>query len=331
MFMLEESFMLRALQIAKCGLGAVSPNPMVGAVIVSAEGRIIGEGFHRVFGGPHAEVNAINDVASKDENLLKSSTIYVTLEPCSHQGKTPPCVDLLLKTGFKRVVIGTTDPFDKVAGRGIQILRDNGIEVVTGILEKECRSLNARFLTAHTQKRPFIILKWAQSIDGYMDHKRGFKENAARFSDELGLTLVHRLRSHNDSIGVGSGTYLSDSPKLNVRYWDGSDPKKIIFDRRGRVSEKTAEIKEHLSFLYNEGITSLLIEGGPTLLNSFISLGLWDLGRVEISPIDLKERGMVKAPVFNIPPFDFVEVGKNRVNFFSNNPLVSNFFIENAL
>lgn len=327
----DSRYMHRALQLAACGLGRVSPNPMVGAVIVAPDGHIIGEGFHRIFGGPHAEVNAVNSVSPSDKHLLSRSTIYVTLEPCSHFGKTPPCAVLLKTCGFKRVVVGAVDPFHKVSGKGLGILREAGIEVNVGVLEQECMSLNARFFTAHTLCRPFVTLKWAQSKDGYMDARFDGKDSPFRFSDNTGQTLVHRLRAHHDAIGVGSGTYLADSPRLDVRHWHGKNPYKVIFDRSGRCGKPTVGLAEELRHLYEEGITSILIEGGPTLLKSFIEDGLWDLARIEVAPVELKECGKAKSPCVDSLPFATRALENNSILYFSNNRLVNEFFVENGL
>ena len=324
-------YMNRALQLARAGLGSVSPNPMVGAVIVTPEGRIIGEGYHRRCGEAHAEVNAVKSVAKADEHLLKESSVYVTLEPCSHYGKTPPCADLLVDKRFKRVIVGATDPFEKVSGRGIALLRSAGIEVTTGVLEDRCKSLNARFFTAHTFQRPFITLKWAQSSDGFMDIVRDDDEKAFRFSTPTTNMLVHRLRAHHDAIAVGSGTMLADTPLLNVRQWIGDNPRRIVFDRRGRVGKPTGDIPEVLSQLYKEGITSVFVEGGSTILQSFINEGLWDLARVEVSPEKLASRGVAKSPSIGVQPFRSARVGANAIYYYSNNPLVNYYFIENGL
>ncbi len=283
----EEIYMRRALQLAAGGEGRVAPNPMVGAVIV-ADDRIIGEGYHRTYGGPHAEVNAINSVKESDRHLLKESTIYVTLEPCSHYGKTPPCSKLIIDTGIPRVVVGAPDPNPLVAGKGIKMMRESGIEVVEGILEKDCVDFNRRFMTAHTSGRPWIILKWAQSSDGFM---AGFDLNGnlvgVKLSNSLSLVWMHRERANVESIMVGKNTRLIDNPRLNVRLWSGKDP--YIVDCGDNVDciELVKELRE-------KGLTSLMVEGGPTLLESFISLGLYDEIRVEYSDKILDDG--LKAP-----------------------------------
>lgn len=301
-----EQYMRRALELARHGLGQVSPNPMVGAVIVAPDGRIIGEGWHRRFGGPHAEVNAVASVA--DPNLLHDCTMYVTLEPCSHYGKTPPCAKLLIDCGIPRVVVAAGDPNPKVAGRGIAMLRQAGIEVEEGLMADESRALNATFNTAHTQGRPFVTLKWAQSADGYMDSDRT-DGHAERFSDSTGAMEVHRLRSIHDAILVGSGTAIADRPRLDCRLWPGRSPLPVVLDRRGRIDVATLPtarpalrldcntIQEALTLLLREhGVTSVLVEGGAATLRAFIDAGLWDAARVEIAPRKLGNRGRTPAP-----------------------------------
>ena len=224
-------FMRRCIQLAKCGEAGAPPNPMVGAVIV-CDGRIIGEGFHRRCGGPHAEVNAINSV--QDKHLLCRSTIYVSLEPCAHYGKTPPCADLIIKSGIPRVIIGCTDPFAKVNGLGIKKLQDAGCEVQVGVLEEECRELNRRFFTFHHEHRPWITLKWAQSKDGIIGG-----DERITFSNALTQTLVHRLRARRQAILVGTKTALMDDPTLTTRYWSGPNPLRLTIDRHNSVTQRS--------------------------------------------------------------------------------------------
>ncbi len=282
-------YMRRALQLAKLGEGLVSPNPMVGAVIV-ANGRIIGEGYHHQFGGPHAEVCAVNSVKEADRHLLKDSTIYVTLEPCSHYGKTPPCSRLIIDSGIPRVVVGSADPFPAVSGRGIRMLRQAGVEVIEDVLREECDAINVRFLTAHRLGRPWIQLKWAQSADGFM---AGLKPDGTpcpvRFSTPVSSVWMHRRRSLVDAIMVGTNTQRIDRPQLNCRLWPGHAPRRI---------EPSHDLKKLMRELYAQGITSLMVEGGPTLLKSFIDLGLYDDIKVEVSRIKL-DNGL-PAPT---PPF----------------------------
>lgn len=287
-------FMRRALQLARGGEGRVAPNPMVGAVVV-ADGRIIGEGFHRTFGGPHAEVNAIASVREADRHLLHEATIYVTLEPCSHYGKTPPCAKLIIDTGIPNVVVGAPDPNILVAGRGVAMLRDAGINVREGVLVEECMVLNKRFMTAHILGRPWILLKWAQSIDGFMagiDNEE--KPYPVKFSSPLSSVWMHRERASVQAIMVGRNTLEIDKPQLDVRLWAGKDPIKVDCPHN-------ADIPKILESLHLSGINSIMVEGGPTLLRSFLVQGLFDEIRVETSPVALG-RGL-KAPALpdNLP------------------------------
>ncbi len=294
-------FMRRCLQLARCGEAGAQPNPMVGALVV-CDGRIIGEGYHRRCGGPHAEVNAISSV--KEKHLLSRSTIYVSLEPCAHFGKTPPCADFIVRCGIPRVVIGCTDPFAKVNGLGIKKLKDAGCEVIVGVLEDECRKLNRRFFTFHQKRRPWITLKWAQSEDGFIG-----KDERVILSNALTQTLVHRLRARSGAILVGTRTALIDNPTLTTRYWTGPNPLRLTIDRHGilpptlhlkdnstpTVIYSHESIEEILADLYHRGIQSLIVEGGTKLLQSFIDAGLWDEARIETAPVRLGEG--VKAPV----------------------------------
>lgn len=284
----KDYFMQRALFLAKKGEGHVSPNPMVGAVIV-CHGKIIGEGFHAVYGGPHAEVNAIKSVSPENLPLLKQSTIFVTLEPCAHYGKTPPCANLIVTTGIPEVVIGSLDPNPKVSGKGIKILEDAGIKVTKGILKKECDDLNSRFMKFHTGSRPWIILKWAMSSDKFM---ATLDDNGnpipVKISNPLSLILVHKERSKTDAIAVGTNTLRIDKPRLDNRLWGGNSPRRIVV-------EQHIECWELVNNLAKEGVTSLMVEGGPTFLRSFIKEGLYDEIRVEISP-KLLGKGL-KAPI----------------------------------
>lgn len=298
-------YMERALQIARRGLGGASPNPMVGAVIVAPSGRIIGEGYHRTCGGGHAEVHAIASVTER--GLLGQSTMYVTLEPCAHYGKTPPCAELIIRTGIPHVVVGMVDPFSRVSGRGIAMMREAGVDVElldpASDLAGRIRALNRRFLTAHTLHRPLVTLKWAQSADGFMDSTA---PTPYRFSTPLNTVAVHRLRALHDAIAVGSGTMLADNPRLTVREWTGRQPQRLLFERTGRIDlppgfnrvDTSGGLDQALYRLYDSGISSVLVEGGPTLLQSFISENLWDEARVEIaSGVILGAAGAAAAPV----------------------------------
>ena len=300
---IDELYMQRCLQLAGMAEGHTSPNPMVGAVVV-CDGRIIGEGYHRRCGEPHAEVNAIASVRNK--SLLSRSTIYVSLEPCSHYGKTPPCCDLIIASNIQRVVIGCLDPFPEVSGRGVKRLRQHGIEVVTGVLEQECIWLNRKFMTFHSLHRPYITLKWAQSCDGYIDRKRDAHEKPTQFSTPTTRSWSHRLRATNDAIVVGTNTVIADNPSLTTRYWCGKNPLRATFDRQGRIpscatildgTTPTVVIKESdqcggnlssiealIQSLRIRNIHSLIVEGGRELLQSFINNNLWDEARIEITP-----------------------------------------------
>jgi len=273
--------MRRCLQLASNGRQNAKPNPMVGAVIVAADGRIIGEGYHVRCGEGHAEVNAFASVRPEDEPLLKDATIYVSLEPCSHYGKTPPCADLIVRKGVKRCVVGCVDPFAKVHGRGIQKLRDAGIEVTVGVLEEECRRLNRRFITFNEKRRPFVTLKWAQTADGYMDDH--FRPLA--ISTSYTRMLVHKLRAEADAILVGRVTAERDQPRLDVRHWSGPSPRRIVLDRNRPAFEgmdfDRPVIPQLMEWLHAEKCQSLIVEGGAETLRRFIAADWWDEIRVE--------------------------------------------------
>ncbi len=329
MEMNDRLYMRRALELALHGLQHASPNPMVGAVVVAPDGRVIGEGWHRRCGGPHAEVNAIRSVTDSDRHLLPQSTVYVTLEPCSHYGKTPPCARLLIDCNVRRVVVATLDPFPKVSGRGIAMLREAGIEVTVGILKNEAVDLNRRFMTAHSLGRPYITLKWAQSADGWMD---SISRHPMAFSTRLTQTLTHRLRSLNDCILTSARTANADNPRLDVRYWNwGKSPKPVIIYRNEKPDDNlrlitdcpdtaltidchTQSLNDIMRLLYrNYGITSVLVEAGPRLLESFIKAQLWDEARAEIAPFDLGEDGIHQAPVFPGIPDSIIEVDGRKI------------------
>lgn len=305
--------MHRCLELAELGAGSVAPNPMVGCVIVNND-KIIGEGFHRQHGGSHAEVNAIN--AIPDHNLLKTSTLYVNLEPCAHHGLTPPCSDLIVKKQIPRVVIGTVDPFSEVAGKGIEKLKNAGTEVVVDILKEECRELNKRFFCFHEKKRPYVILKWAQTLDGFIDVDRSPESfgEPTWITGELALRLVHRIRSQENAIIVGTNTAEKDNPSLTVRHWPGRNPLRIVIDRNLRLplshnlfngEHKTlvfnsiknqddgavsfvkinfgsTRVHQVLEELYNRKIQSVIVEGGRQLIESFFQSDQWDESHVFI-------------------------------------------------
>ena len=307
----DEKYMMRCIQLAQNGKLGAAPNPMVGAVVV-CDGRIIGEGYHAKCGEAHAEVNAINSV--KNESLLRRSTLYVSLEPCAHYGKTPPCAKLIVSKGIPKVVIGCQDPFSKVAGKGIEILKQAGCEVVVGVLEKACQDLNKAFFTVQLKHRPFITLKWAQSADGFMDVERNDGE-PVKLSSPLTQLIAHKRRAEHQAIIVGTQTARLDNPSLNVRDWCGPQPLRIVIDKDLTlprhlhlfdgsqptlvVTEKNETIAGAMTLqvdfnqsilpqlmeeLQRRNITSLLVEGGSKLLQSFIDEGLWDEAYVEHCP-----------------------------------------------
>lgn len=309
---IDEKYMRRALQLARLGAGHTSPNPMVGAVIVGPDGHIIGEGWHRQCGKAHAEVNAVASV--QDANLLKDSTIYVTLEPCSHYGKTPPCANMLIERGIPRVVVGCLDPFVKVAGRGVAMLRDAGIEVVVGVLEQECRNLNCRFMTAHTTGCPWVQLKWAQTADGYIALPPEAGENPLHMSTPVTMRLMHRQRALCDAIVVGANTVRIDNPSLTTRDWPGRSPLRVVLSHdlsfpdnlnlladglptivynhvKNEVCGAVEYVKLDTSMprawledLYRRKVTSVMVEGGTRVLQGLIDAGAWDEARIEVSP-----------------------------------------------
>jgi diaminohydroxyphosphoribosylaminopyrimidine deaminase/5-amino-6-(5-phosphoribosylamino)uracil reductase len=321
-------FMRRCLELATKAEGMTYPNPMVGSVIVY-EGKIVGEGYHLRSGESHAEVIAINSVS--DKSVLKRSTLYVNLEPCSHFGKTPPCADLIISNHIPRIVIGTTDTSEAVSGKGIKKLQDSGCEVITGILDAESRWVNRRFFTYQEKKRPYITLKWAQSADSFIDIKRSeyHKTGPTWISGKPERVLVHKWRATEQAILVGAGTIRADNPRLNVREWKGADPVKLILSSSGSfttgltdsnsvgkiivfthnpealiplstmviIQENRSSAIQICEYLYSSGIQSLFIEGGAAVLDHFISEGLWDEARI-FSGRDLFIEG-VKAPIIN--------------------------------
>lgn len=299
----DEMYMRRCLQLAACGRRNASPNPMVGAVIV-AGGRIIGEGYHVRCGEGHAEVNAFASVSPEDERLLPEAVMYVSLEPCAHYGKTPPCADLIVRKGVRRVVVGCVDTFAKVSGRGIQKLRDAGIDVTVGVLERECRELNRVFFTFNSRKRPFVTLKWAQTADGFIDdHCR-----PVALSTPFTRMLVHKLRAEHDAILIGRVTAERDNAQLNVRHWAGPDPLRIVIDRERSffpgLDFDRPVVPQILDELYRRGVQSLLVEGGAFTHGTFIESGMWDEIRVETAPVAVG--GGTKAPQL---PSDIVVTG----------------------
>lgn len=307
----KEIYMQRCIDLAKCGAGSVAPNPMVGAVLVHQD-RLIGEGFHQLYGGPHAEVNCIRSVKDNDRELIPLSTLYVSLEPCAHFGKTPPCANLILSEKIPNVIIGSKDPFEQVNGKGIDTLKKGGVNVIQGVLEKECYELNKRFFTYHRKHRPYIILKWAQTAD--LKISSG-SSNRLMISNRFTDRIVHKWRSEEAGIMVGTNTAANDDPLLTNRWWTGNNPVRIVIDRNFKLrkslklfdgSTRTivfycdSDLKQDPTFpvefiklrneldllpqvlksLYDLKILSVIIEGGASLINSFIYAGIWDEARV---------------------------------------------------
>jgi diaminohydroxyphosphoribosylaminopyrimidine deaminase / 5-amino-6-(5-phosphoribosylamino)uracil reductase len=312
----HEKYMQRCFQLAAKALGNTYPNPLVGCVIV-ANDSIIGEGFHQKAGGPHAEVEAIRSITN--EALLEGATVYVNLEPCAHHGRTPPCADLLILSKVKRVVIANTDPFPQVSGRGIERLRAAGIEVITDVLATEGAILNRRFFSQWQKHRPYIILKWAQTADGFMDKERKPGETGSfRISGDAATRMVHLWRSQEQAILVGYNTAATDNPRLNVRHVKGNDPMRIAIDPKLELprslhlfhGEQPALIlrgsgpDEWVEEMQKAGVQSVIVEGGASTLHAFINAGLWDEARVIHSPMRI-QRGL-KAPVI-AEPFTRVE------------------------
>ena len=277
--------MRRCIQLASLGLGSVQPNPMVGAVIVH-DHQIIGEGYHHRYGQPHAEVNALASV--RDHSLLKESTLYVSLEPCSHWGKTPPCADTIIQHGIPRVVVGVRDPHDKVNGAGLQKLLDAGIEVVCSVCENECRELNRRFFTYHQKKRPYVILKWAQTADGYMDVDRSDAEQIHDYwiTNEALKVIVHKWRSEEDAILVGGRTMINDKPQLTNRLYPGKSPQRFVMQHGEEILSNLPytvvpeNVEECLQIMYDCRIQSVIVEGGRKTLERFVEADLWDEARI---------------------------------------------------
>jgi diaminohydroxyphosphoribosylaminopyrimidine deaminase/5-amino-6-(5-phosphoribosylamino)uracil reductase len=346
MYSEDEIYMRRCFELASHGLGNTRTNPLVGSVIVH-NNRIIGEGYHHEYGGPHAEVNAIRSV--KDKTLLQESTIYINLEPCSHFGKTPPCSTLILNHKIPRVVISNMDPFPNVSGRGIEALQNAGTEVVNGVLADEGEFLNRRFLTFHREKRPYIILKWAETSDGFIDIERqeGDPVGTNWITDDVARTLVHKWRSEEAGLMVGTNTIIADNPKLNVRRWTGNSPLRITFDRNGRIPESANildnsqdtlvftcqqerysgktnsilidhgyQLEDILDELYEQKIISIFVEGGQQMHNSFINSGLWDEARVFKGKMMFSQG--IKAPVIDQPPAETMHFEGSELSVYYN-------------
>jgi len=342
----DDKYHRRCLELAENGLGRVATNPLVGSVIV-VDDKIIGEGYHAIFGAPHAEANAINSV--KDISLFKKSTLYVNLEPCAHFGKTPPCADLIIEKKIPRVKIGILDPFPCIAGKGIEKLKAAGIEVEVGFNETENWFLNRRFLTFYEKDRPYIILKWAETADGFIDINRVQSENnrPTLINDELTLSLVHKWRSEEQAILVGTNTVLMDNPMLNVRSYSGKNPVRMIIDQNLKIpkhynvfdrsvntiifNSKKEEIdgnivykkvdfsiivKEILKYCFNEKIQSILVEGGAKLHSTFINSGMWDEARI-FRTEDCFGNGVKAADICHIPNKQ-KQIGNSQLYFYNN-------------
>ncbi len=338
-------YMQRCLELAAKGLGNTESNPLVGAIIVH-DHKIIGEGFHQKFGEAHAEVNAINAV--NDKSLLKESTIYVSLEPCSHFGKTPPCAELILKSGIPKVVICNTDPHEKVAGEGIKLLEENGVEVIAGVLESNGLWLNRRFFTFHTKQRPYIILKWAENQHGFIDKLREVDDKGVNWITQPETkTITHQWRAEEQAILVGANTVLTDSPSLTVRQASGKNPLRIVIDPNSRIPQNhaflnseietliasyephsgikarglrlthevsvTTQVLNHLHIL---NINSLIVEGGASTLQHFINENLWDEARVLEGKNDW-EKGLKAPTLTGLVSGDF-QLGKDRLKIYKN-------------
>ena len=342
-------FMQRCLDLAAQGIGNVAPNPPVGAVIVY-QNRIIGEGYHQQYGQAHAEPNAINSVLPQDKHLLSQSTLYVSLEPCAHFGKTPPCSDLIIKTGIPKVVIASPDPFELVNGQGIQKLRAAGIEVTIDILQTEANWLMRRFLTYHQQQRPYIILKWAQTANHFIAPTN---KQQQWISNSFAKMLTHRWRTEEQAILVGTNTALADNPQLTARLWTGKQPLRLVIDRYGRLQNKPLHLLDNslptvvftqthpnqnvnqanlqyipinfehqplqqiLHFLYQQKIQSVIVEGGAALLNSFIDANLWDEARVFTAPI-YWDNGLTAPLLSNAKLHQKQKIDDNCLTIFTN-------------
>ena len=312
---IHETHIKRCIEIAENGLGTTRPNPMVGSVIVY-KNKIIGEGFTSKYGENHAEVNAINSVL--DKSLLKESTLYVTLEPCAHFGKTPPCSDLITKHQIPNVVIGCIDDNEKVAGKGIAKLKENGINVTIGILEKECKSHHKRFFTFHNKKRPYIILKWAETADGFIAPKTKNEQKPVWITNVFSRQLVHKWRAEEHAILVGTNTISQDNPSLTTRNWVGKNPIRIVIDKDNKLSKDytifnheaetviinndTIDFSKNIAtqicaILFERNINSVIIEGGAKTLQTFIDENIWDEARVFTGIIQFKDG--VKSPSFS--------------------------------
>jgi len=346
---IHEKYIKRCIELAKNGLGKTYPNPMVGSVIVLND-SIIGEGWHKKAGEPHAEVNAINSVS--DKSLLKDATIYVSLEPCSHYGKTPPCANLIVENGIRNVVIGIIDKNSIVIGRGVKHLQNNGCNVIVGVLEQECKELNKRFFTFHTKKRPFIILKWAETADGFIDKLRDedSEKSPNWISNTYSQQFAHKMRAEESAILVGTTTALNDNPTLNVRSWDGDNPIRIVLDRTLKIPSNYNLFDESLQtivftekqfkkstynnvqfevinfsenlpkqicdVLFKYEIQSVIIEGGLKTLQSFIDVNLWDEAFVFVGETTFKTG--LEAPKLKKAPIEIKKISTDVLKIYKN-------------
>ena len=335
------NFMQRAIELAQLGTGHVSPNPLVGCVIIH-DNKIIGEGWHQQFGQAHAEVNAVNSV--KQKHLLHDAEMYVTLEPCAHFGKTPPCTELIIKSGIRKVIIASKDPNPIVNGQGIEKLRSAGIEVITGMLEAEAEEMNRRFITYFTSKRPYLILKWAETADGFIARE---DYTSKWISNDSSRQLVHKWRSEEDAILVGTTTALKDNPSLTVRDWPGRNPLRIVIDKQQSLPESfnifnqeakticynvlnSKEIRENnwvslnaetfmndmITDLYRRKVQSVIVEGGRLTLQSFIDAGLWD--ELRVFKASVKFGNGIRGPKFSTSPIESIQLGSDVLEIHRN-------------
>ncbi|MDR2927151.1 MAG: bifunctional diaminohydroxyphosphoribosylaminopyrimidine deaminase/5-amino-6-(5-phosphoribosylamino)uracil reductase RibD [Cytophagaceae bacterium] len=348
---LHEKYMHRCLELARMAEGMTYPNPMVGAVIVHRN-KIIGEGYHRKAGEAHAEVIAVESVAKRDVPKLKDSVIYVSLEPCAHYGKTPPCAVRIINEKIPKVVVGCTDTFSEVSGKGIEMLRAAGVDVTVGVLERECRELNSRFFTYHEKHRPYIILKWAETADGFIDIERALdaERHPTWITDDEARRLVHQWRSHEQAILAGSETVRMDNPSLTVRSWSGAHPLRLTIDREGMLpanlslfdgeaptlvfTHKPASTRKNVEYillqkeqhpfnniletLFHRKVQSLIVEGGAKLLSLFIEMNLWDEARVFVG--ESRFVNGVKAPALSQQPIAVERIGNSRLYVYKPPP-----------
>lgn len=338
--------MARCLQLARLGAGFVAPNPMVGALLVY-QNQVIGEGYHQEYGSAHAEVNCINSVEEANKKFIPGSTLYVSLEPCAHFGKTPPCADLIIQQRIPRVVIACRDPFEQVNGRGIELLQHNGIQVTEGVLEQEALELNKRFFCLHTKKRPYIFLKWAQTADGFIAQDDSLP---LKISNDLSNRWVHKMRSTEAAIMIGTNTALTDNPTLTTRLWPGRNPLRVVIDKQLKIPPGSAifdssspvvvinavknEIAGHIRFvkvspadeilsflmrvLYEHQISSLIVEGGSVLLQSFLDVGLWDETVVITNTALRVEKGIAAVPLPISEPAAEFRYGRDHIQVIKN-------------